>query len=101
MTVQANITYKKKLHPTPTLDAHSHSHLQQEGLRLRNFASGNTLKGGVLPGVHLHVTEPGEMSHLVCGGGTHKKHTNTHWLKWHMWNSALLSKHIYLCFEKF
>lgn len=44
------------------------SHLQQEGLRLGNFARSDALEGGVLPGVDLHVPQPREMRHLVCGG---------------------------------
>lgn len=94
--------YKESPPPrSPTKDVHSYSHLQQEGLRLRNFASGHTLKWGVLPGVHLHITKPREMSHLVCGDWIHRKHTKTHWWKWHMWNSDLLSKHVYFSYEKF
>lgn len=49
----------------------SHSHLQEEGLNLRDFACGDTLEGGILPGVHLHLTQPREMSHLVCERRTH------------------------------
>lgn len=54
------------------------SHLQQEGLSLRNFSRGDTLERGILPGIHLNVTQPREMSHLVCGRRTKHTHTEIH-----------------------
>lgn len=51
------------------------SHLQQEGLALGNFARSDALEGGVLPGVDLHVPQPREMRHLVCGGRTEGRDT--------------------------
>lgn len=50
-------------------------HLQQERLRLGNFAGGDALEGGVLAGVDLHVAQPGEMRHLVYGGRAARKKT--------------------------
>lgn len=44
------------------------AHLQEEGLALGDFAGGDALEGGVLPGVDLHVTQPREVRHLVWGG---------------------------------
>ena len=54
------------------------SHLQEEGLNLRHFARGDTLEWGVLPGIHLYVTQPREMRHLVCGRRTRDAHTHKH-----------------------
>lgn len=51
------------------------SHLEEEGLSLRNFARGDALERGILPGIHLYVTQPREMRHLVCGRRTRKTHT--------------------------
>lgn len=41
------------------------THLEEEGLALGDFAGGDALEGGILPGVDLHVTQPREMRHLV------------------------------------
>lgn len=72
------------------------SHLQEEGLNLGNFARGDTLERGVLPGVHLYVTQPREMRHLVCGRRARDAHTQTHteWWKWNIWSRASLPKYI-------
>lgn len=41
------------------------AHLEEEGLALRDFAGGDALERGILPGVDLHVAQPREMRHLV------------------------------------
>lgn len=65
------------------------SYLEHEWLRLRDFARGDTLKRGVLPGVHLHVSQPREMRHLVCwSADREERHGSTQ----HFWSSLMLSK---------
>lgn len=44
------------------------SHLHEEALCLGGLASSHTLEGGILPRIHLHVTQAGEVRGFRCHG---------------------------------
>lgn len=42
------------------------SYLHGEGIHLGCTSISHTLKGRILPCIHLHISKPGEVRHLIC-----------------------------------